>query len=645
VLYYQAVDLDPALLGIKVPAEPPRPDVTVASSPASATNASTTNEMPSLELSEPALPPGLGEPSAHSPVVSPTPHPPISHPPIPTAPSSPSLVTPPLSGSVTLLSRKKSLPSIRIPGISESSTTSPTTPNRTHGGGLFHTLRSSPSSSKIRPSTAEGLVSTRSGAGDAAPPVPPVPLRYMNGKEAKDKDKDKGGEREKEKEKEKEREEERSSKEFDRKPSLWFKLRSGKPTKDDREREKEKEKDAKGKEKDPGSAPAHTPAAVDKPSATALAAVPSQSDGASSVSGASSLWRRSSARVGHHVRRLSATHSTTALGETDTTGSAATAPLLASSSLPSHPHPHPHSHHHHHHHHHPHHHHHHHHHHQNQHQEPPGQLAAVPATSQNLHPDPTPSSPSSTSSSPVLVSAIPDSPTLPAWRISPSSPPLGTPSGSKPPGSAPPSRRTHGERTSAGDDNDHDHDANHDRDSDSSDDNDRDHLRARVTFFAGRLRRRRPHSVHGSGSGTLRERSTSPHEHEGVPSPQSPAEPAEPGGGSGAHTNGVTAPSSSSASATSSSAAAKGKEHAGFRHAARKFSLNAHLFGIGLGLGGRDKDRAGDHHQHHQDQPQQQHQHLSKKEDGNGKKASKTRPTSSLFGLGGSSAALASAVP
>ena len=638
VLYYQAVDLDPALLGIKVPAEPTVPDVTVASSPASATNASMTNEMPSLELSEPALPPGLGEPPAHSPAVAPTsyPHPPIPHPPIPTAPSSPSLVTSPLGGPVTPLSRKKSLPSIRIPGISEATATSPTTPNRTHGGGLFQTLRSSPSSSKIRPSTAEGLVSTRSASEDV-PPVPLVPLRYMNGKEAKDKEKDK----------DKEREEERSSKEFDRRPSLWFKLRSGKPTKDDREKEKEKEKDAKGKEKDAGSAPAPaaaaTPSSHATPSATALAAVPSQSDAPSSVSGASSLWRRGSARVGYHVKRLSATHSTTTLGEMDTA-----AGPLASSSSSSHPHPH------HHHHHHHHHRHHNHHHHQ---QEPPGQPPAVPATPQNLHPDPAPSSPSSSSSSPVLVSAehrppplagvdgllppglgaeayggIPDSPTLPAWRVSPASPPI-APSGSIPPTTALP-RHTRGP-TSIGDDNDDD---DNDRDSDSSDD-DRDHLRARVTFLAGRLRGRRPHSVHGSGSGTPRERSTSPHEE--APSPQSiasPAGPAEPGGGGA---------SSSSASATSSSAVAKGKEPVGLRRAARKLSLNAHLFGIGLGLGlgGRDRERDHHHHQHQdqqqQQQQQQQHHHLSKKEDG--KKANKTRPTSGLFGLGGSSAALASA--
>src|SRR6266481_3888336 len=40
-------------------------------------------------------------------------------------------------------------------------------------------------------------------------------------------------------------------------------------------------------------------------SAAALAAVPSQSDAASSVSGAGSIWRRSSARVGYHVKRHS----------------------------------------------------------------------------------------------------------------------------------------------------------------------------------------------------------------------------------------------------------------------------------------------------------------------------------------------------
>ena len=78
-------------------------------------------------------------------------------------------------------------------------------------------------------------------------------------------------------------------KEFDRRSSLWSKLQSVKPTKDDREKEKEKEKDAKDKDKDAGSALVHAPAAAAMPSsrvtpsATVLSAVPSQSDAASSV--------------------------------------------------------------------------------------------------------------------------------------------------------------------------------------------------------------------------------------------------------------------------------------------------------------------------------------------------------------------------
>src|SRR5216684_1841331 len=208
VLYYQAADLDPASLGIKVPAGPTVPDVTITSPPA-------TNGVPSLESPDPALPPGLGEPPATSPAAELTPHPPI-----PTAPSSPSLVTMPLVPSVTLPSRKKSLPSFCIPAPDSSST--PATSGRAHGG-LFNSFRS-PSGSKARPSTSDGTVSTRNGADDALPPVPPVPLQFLNGKDAKehdkdrDKDKDKGGE--------KEREEERSSKEFDRRPSLWFKRRT-----------------------------------------------------------------------------------------------------------------------------------------------------------------------------------------------------------------------------------------------------------------------------------------------------------------------------------------------------------------------------------------------------------------------------------
>jgi len=614
VLYYQAADLDPALLGIKVPTDPTVPEVTVAgSSPASAPNAPTTNEMPSLELSEPALPPGLGESSTNPPATVPTPHPPIPHPPIPTAPSSPSLVTPPLGGSHSLPSRKKSLPSIRIPGISESSTASPTTPNRAHGG-LFHTLRSSPSSSKIRPSTTEGAVSTRSGAEDV-PPVPAVPLRYVNGKEVKEK------EREKDKSGEQEREEERSSKEFDLRPSLWFKRRNPKPAKDGREKEKEKDAKGKDKDKDANSGPAHATT-----SATVLAALPSQSDGASSVSGASSLWRRSSARVGNQVKRLSATYSTATLGEAD--AAAAAASSLTSSSSPSNPPPHP-----------PprHHHHHHHHHH---HQEPPGQLPAVPATPQNLQPDRAPSSPSSTSSSPALLPAEyrpplltsgdahlpppasgtevpagnPGGPSLPAWLVSPASPP-GVPL-------APAALQHTHEPTSIGDSNDKD-DRGDDEDGTISDDG--YHLRARVTAFAGRLRGR-PHSVHGSGSGsgTPRERSTSPHDE--VPSPQSVASHEESGS---SIPNGVPLPSPVSVPA-------KGKEPAGLRRAARKLSLNTHWIGLGLGLGGRDKDRD------HQHQHQHQH-HLGKKEDG--KKAQKMPPTSSQLDLGSSSAALTSAVP
>jgi ubiquitin carboxyl-terminal hydrolase 9/13 len=231
VLYYQAVDLDPVSLGIKVPAGPTVPDVTIAGSPA-------TNGMPSLELPDPALPPGLGESPAASLATEPTPHPPKL-----TAPSSPSLATMPLLASVTLPSRKKSLPSIRIPAP-DSSNTPIAISGRAHGG-LFNTFRGSPSGSKARPSTSDGTVSTRGAADDAPPPVPPVPLQYLNGKDTKehdkDKDKDKGGE--------KEREEERSSKEFDRRPSLWFKRRTVKPTKEEREKEKDKDKD-KDKEKE-----------------------------------------------------------------------------------------------------------------------------------------------------------------------------------------------------------------------------------------------------------------------------------------------------------------------------------------------------------------------------------------------------------
>ncbi|KAH9171034.1 hypothetical protein EDB89DRAFT_1189812 [Lactarius sanguifluus] len=164
VLYYQAVDLDLTSLGLKPPPPPAVSDVFAG-------------------LPEPALPPGLGDSHVPTPVHVPPLPPPLvvtpAPPPIPTAPSSPSLISPPLA-SVTLPSRKKSLPAIRIPGTSDSTTTSPTTPNRTHG--LFHTLRTSPGSSKIRPSTMDGVVSPRV-PGVHTPPIPPVPSLWVNGKD------------------------------------------------------------------------------------------------------------------------------------------------------------------------------------------------------------------------------------------------------------------------------------------------------------------------------------------------------------------------------------------------------------------------------------------------------------------------------
>jgi len=74
----------------------------------------------------------------------------------------------------------------------------------------------------------------RSAAEDVPPPVPPVPLQYLNGKDTKKYDKDK--------DREKERKEERSSKEFDRRPSLWFKRRTAKPTKEEKEPKGSKDK-------------------------------------------------------------------------------------------------------------------------------------------------------------------------------------------------------------------------------------------------------------------------------------------------------------------------------------------------------------------------------------------------------------------
>src|ERR1700761_3200541 len=59
VLYYQAVDLDLASLGLKPPAPPVVPDVVVSATPINATKPET-NGGAASDFSEPALPPGLG---------------------------------------------------------------------------------------------------------------------------------------------------------------------------------------------------------------------------------------------------------------------------------------------------------------------------------------------------------------------------------------------------------------------------------------------------------------------------------------------------------------------------------------------------------------------------------------------------------
>ena len=148
VLYYQAVDLDLASLGLKPPTPPVVSDVVVSGIPE--VNGGVMPDFP-----EPALPPGLGYP--HVPTLAPTVTPAQSLPPILNTPLSPSLSSPPLIPSEALpLPTRKSLPTIRIPDTSDSTTASPTPPVRTHGG--LSSLRTSPSSSKIRPSAADGIV-------------------------------------------------------------------------------------------------------------------------------------------------------------------------------------------------------------------------------------------------------------------------------------------------------------------------------------------------------------------------------------------------------------------------------------------------------------------------------------------------------
>lgn len=587
VLYYQAVDLNLASLGLKPTALPTVSDVVVAGTPVSAAKAEA-NGGAASDFPEPALPPGLGD--SHVPTPAPAPAPAVipapPPPPIPTAPSSPSLVSPPLVPSATLPSRKKSLPAIRIPGASDSTTTSPTTPNRTHGG-LFHTIRNSPGSSRIRPSTAEGVVSPRS-PGVHTPPVPPVPSLYINGKELaagkeKEKENERGVDREREPQREREGEEGRSSKEFDRKPSMWFKRWSVKSPKDEREKEKDKDK---VKEKDVGTPPvpaiAATPSqATTSESTAALSSTPSQSDVGSSASGASSLWRRSSARLGYHVKRLSATYSSTTLGEFDAVGF----PQGPGSAASSHPHLH------------------HHHHHS---QSPPPPLPAVPPTPQGFHPDGESSSPSTSAS--------------------------GSPSPA--PAHRPPPPASTFDASDSDEDRDHeDHDIR-----DGEDHADEQHMRqhrrqhrsARPRTSAALLaghRRGRPHSMHGSGSGTPRERSASPRAHVGLSPQSASAAEAHAAEALASPVNGVQ-----SSSLSSSSALGKGKdkdkEPAGLRRTARKLSLNAPMFGLGLGLGlgGREKDR-------------ERERDVGKKDDG--KKAHKMRAPSTAFSS--SSAALASA--
>lgn len=562
VLYYQAVDLDPASLGLRPPTPSPVPDVVVSGMPACGTKPET-NGVAAPDVPEPALPPGLGEPHVPTPAPAVTPAP--SLPPILNAPSSPSLVSPPLIPSEAIPTRKKSLPAIRIPGTSDSTTTSPTTPVRTHGG-LFHSLRTSPGSSKIRPSTADGIVAPRSPGGDT-PPVPPVPSLYINGKElAAEKEKEKememGVEKEREGQREQEKEEGRSSKEFDRKPSLWFKRWSAKSPKDERERERDKDK---VKEKDMGTPPVPAIAAT-APQATtsstvALSSVPSQSDAGSSASGASSLWRRSSARLGHHVKRPSATYSSTTLGEFD----AASPPPVPGSSASSQPFPR----------------------HHHLAQPPPPPLPSVPQTPQTPQgslPDAEPSNSSTSASGSHSPTPTHHPPPL-----------ASTPEPISPPPSSDPDDD---------EDDDHDdHDDNHgngDPFADADDHADRHHKRrhrwalprAPAALLSG-LQRGRPHSMHGSGSGTPRDRSVSPHP-QAEPLPQSAPAAEEHSESSVVAPLANGAPSSS---LSSSSSAGKGKdkdkEPVGLRRAARKLSLNAPMFGLGLGLGlgGREKDR------------------------------------------------------
>ncbi|KAI0040664.1 cysteine proteinase [Auriscalpium vulgare] len=304
VLYYQAVDVDPTALGIKVDM------LSTAAVAATALNgANLSSDALSGEPEPgPAVPPGLTSDTPSPTFVFATAHPATPSPP-PSEPerafASPVASSAPSSPVI----RKASAPALRVRTVPSSpalpsqgppSATTPTSNGFVPGSPQSQSMRvpqsprkgrasaddrppTSPGSSSAtwrgpstsrRPATSQGFVAQ--DTENEVPPVPPMPELphvQVNGKEHKE------------------------AKDFERKPSFWSKRRSLKP---DNKEGKEK-KDKHGKEVGTSSAPS-------------ISSTPSHASEATTSGG--SIWRRSSVRLATHTKRLSASYSNVNIADT-----------------------------------------------------------------------------------------------------------------------------------------------------------------------------------------------------------------------------------------------------------------------------------------------------------------------------------------
>jgi ubiquitin carboxyl-terminal hydrolase 9/13 len=219
VLYYQAVDLDLAALGLRPVIPVPVPES------AEVTTRQSMEPSTSPSLVVPSLPPGLAD-DVDSTDAS---EPPLS----PITPSQPSLIAPIVGGALPEPSSSQPL-RINVSSGSNDDTpalpgSAPVSPTAGAKAGLFHSLRHSPSmkvrvgsggstglekrksvKEKIaRPATSPGLPK-RDDPPEPLPPVPPLMQPALaNGKDA----------------------EPEKAKEPERKPSLWFKRKNGRTEK------------------------------------------------------------------------------------------------------------------------------------------------------------------------------------------------------------------------------------------------------------------------------------------------------------------------------------------------------------------------------------------------------------------------------